>query len=1818
MTGRPFADAVAEYALAGWPCILPVPLKKAPPPEGFTGADGRDTTPEDLVGWVGTHPSHSIALRMPEDIIGIDVDAYAKGQVVKHGDRTLTELEQRLGALPATWSSTARGADAASRIRFYRVPARRYVTKFPDVEIIQRHHRYAVVWPSPHPDAGDIYRWYAPDGRVSEQPPKPIELPLLPEAWVAGLSEGATDAGPAAAAVELGHALLEQLVTDDRPACAEITSAALIAVDELSTADAGSRHDTAIARTHQLVQLAAAGHPGLAAVLPTLTAKWAELTAGEDREDEWSRMLLTSARKAVTAIGPRQVAADPCLLIGAFSVPAPGPADDRRPEPDAPVEPLPDAVEPPRRLHPIEVIGAHLFDPIADLDQPLAEAVLERTWPAVRHAYDSGAWLLRGPDAWEVRSDLAEWAVSLVANLMPRGNPDAEKGSEARSQAERRRRFMSGGPSGAISKKIRAIVTGGVHPCTLKIADLDQEPWLLWAGGAAWDLRASREAPAPAQVDPATPHLHSAGMRPEPRPTPLWDAFTAAVWPDPELRAWALRVLSIAFTGYADRAMPILIGDQGRGKTQVIALLMSVLGSYAHAADPRLLGGADKAHASIVYALMGRRLSFIDEGPRDSRAGKESLKQLTGGGDLTGNQMNRNPVTFTPTHTLVLTSNDEPHLVDPAVRNRVRLIPCEGDPDDVRRTRAAIGHTSAAAWRLEAPGVLAAMMREAALWVADPDSALTAAAPEAYRYRAEEIAADQDTLSSWLEEAVTPDEVGERATVLYANFQQHCLDRGLDRRTTPTITRWGRELTRLGFPAMHTMQGKRRALRIRPLGGWPTPNPMTGSSSDDGLMTGSQPNPSYQETPVNAGPHAPATAGNDGLTGSETSLTHARAHHAHTNQEFQTGLNPSDPSSPEASPPKPHSAQLADKLLEAKAERERLDAEYGIRSQPPAQASKPKRTKVDAAERAAARGAAKAAAKAAKIADAAGPLVELPALVTRDGSVTAITLGQAEELYRAFAMAAELTVDVETTGYPIGHADYALRTIQLGNEHAAVVLDAADPDHRALAGALLDQAQKLHAHSATADLIPLAEVGALVLEQGWARMHDTVIPAKLADPASTGSDPGLKQLAGAVLGDAAVSPAADAARATLFKAGRWLTDTKATTPVERSGWAQVDPRCTTMIRYAASDVLDDAALARRLPPVEPVLLERERLAQRMTARVAHRGLRLDGEHIEQLLDRERAALADAAARLTGFGVGNPGSDQQVGAVAVQLGARLPTTKTGRVSVAAGVLEPYKGVDGPLGDFVRARLDYQKSETALGLILEPYRQLVDRGDGRARPTVYTLGADTGRMSCLQSDALIEMPRDLAKYPDGVPITEVKPGDWVYAFDHHRELVLRRVKWCAQTGVRQTYTITAENSAGHRLTLRATPEHLIRLRNGDWRATENLMHAAGRPHREDGPRLMTMVRRTVDDGYVKFFPHSIARKSAGTTGGGKNREHRWVLEQITGRKISTKVDVNHIDGNRANNHPSNLQELPMHEHRGNRDLAWGVEQAELQLPTGPNDYRVVSVTAALVEPVWDMEVEEVHNFIANGICVHNCVRPNLQQVPREGGYRACITADPGQLLVSADFAGVELRVAAALSGDANLRRLIAEEDAGQGDGVHWAIARLAFGPGATKADRYAVKRGVFGRIYGGGIPAIARGVGVSETVAAAIIDALDAMLPELSAWSQRVRESVKAGQTQFPTYSGRIVHLPAAFPHKAPNYCIQGTAREALVDTLVKWRETKWGQATLLPVHDELVVAVPEDEAEQATQALVECMTNEINGVRIKAEPSRPAFAWQDAV
>jgi DNA polymerase I-like protein with 3'-5' exonuclease and polymerase domains len=243
-------------------------------------------------------------------------------------------------------------------------------------------------------------------------------------------------------------------------------------------------------------------------------------------------------------------------------------------------------------------------------------------------------------------------------------------------------------------------------------------------------------------------------------------------------------------------------------------------------------------------------------------------------------------------------------------------------------------------------------------------------------------------------------------------------------------------------------------------------------------------------------------------------------------------------------------------------------------------------------------------------------------------------------------------------------------------------------------------------------------------------------------------------------------------------------------------------------------------------------------------------------------------------------------------------------------------------------------------------------------------------------------------------------------------------------------------------------------------------------------------------------------------------------------------------------------------------------------------------------------------------------------NLQQVSRQGGMRKCHLADPGCLIVSADFASVEIRVGAALSGDSGMQEMIRLgdqfPDRKKEFDFHWRTAITVWGPEAVKENRYTAKRINFQKMYGGSPKGCAASVGIPLNLAKDVSRAFEALAPGYVLWDQWMRQSVHRGMKSFPTYSGREVWLTGKGEHAAGNAAIQGTAREFLVDAVAKWEKGKWAGHTIVPVHDELIIFdVPEDEAHEATAFLTECMTAELYGVNIVAEANAPSPFWLDA-
>ncbi len=227
---------------------------------------------------------------------------------------------------------------------------------------------------------------------------------------------------------------------------------------------------------------------------------------------------------------------------------------------------------------------------------------------------------------------------------------------------------------------------------------------------------------------------------------------------------------------------------------------------------------------------------------------------------------------------------------------------------------------------------------------------------------------------------------------------------------------------------------------------------------------------------------------------------------------------------------------------------------------------------------------------------------------------------------------------------------------------------------------------------------------------------------------------------------------------------------------------------------------------------------------------------------------------------------------------------------------------------------------------------------------------------------------------------------------------------------------------------------------------------------------------------------------------------------------------------------------------------------------------------------------------------------CSDPNLTQIPKDPRYRSCFGGAPGRVCVVADYSQQELRILAAVSGD----RALADVFRRGGD-LHRTTAAMAFGVAedAVTADQRAAAKALnFGLMYGMGAPGFARATGTTLVQAQETMARYFAAFPRVAAWLAEAEASGRRnGRTQ--TALGRIRVLdPDIGPGLSTlsrNAPIQGAGADMTKLALaeVARRLDRSGgrpdprvapDGLILVVHDELVVEVARDRAEE-TAALV---------------------------
>lgn len=230
--------------------------------------------------------------------------------------------------------------------------------------------------------------------------------------------------------------------------------------------------------------------------------------------------------------------------------------------------------------------------------------------------------------------------------------------------------------------------------------------------------------------------------------------------------------------------------------------------------------------------------------------------------------------------------------------------------------------------------------------------------------------------------------------------------------------------------------------------------------------------------------------------------------------------------------------------------------------------------------------------------------------------------------------------------------------------------------------------------------------------------------------------------------------------------------------------------------------------------------------------------------------------------------------------------------------------------------------------------------------------------------------------------------------------------------------------------------------------------------------------------------------------------------------------------------------------------------------------------------------------------------SCSGPNLQQIPRDRLYRACVRPPSGRCFVKGDYSQIELRVAAEISGDARL--LAAYQD---GQDVHALTAATVLGRenGAVTADdRQSAKAVNFGFVFGMGpatfkkYAAASYGVQLTDEAAVTFRARFFQTYPGLKAWHRQ--QPSKDWDTGEPiaidtrTLAGRRRSGVVKFTEKL-NSPVQGTAADGLKGALALLWETRASCPSAVPVlaiHDEIVVECDVADVATAKAWLVACM------------------------
>ncbi|MEU7726137.1 phage/plasmid primase, P4 family [Streptomyces sp. NPDC040724] len=333
-------------------------------------------------------------------------------------------------------------------------------------------------------------------------------------------------------------------------------------------------------------------------------------------------------------------------------------------------------------------------------------------------------------------------------------------------------------------------LAGALKPISTAARHLDADPYLFNTPGQTVDLEKGQAY----SNDRADLITKVAGAALTGEVNDEWEAFLKRILPDEDVRAFVQRLFGYAMLGkQTEHVMPIFTGTGANGKGTIRDAVMAAFGDYAIEVDPALLmESKHERHGAFKMRLRGARLAFCSETEKGRKFAEATMKRLVGGDPIEANYMHKNPITFDPSHTLIMLTNHLPAVSgdDPAVWRRILVVPFDVVIPEEERDGGLPGRLKAAS------SAILAWVYEG--WTAYREQGLNA--PEAVRVRTEQYREESDALGGFLKDRTIANSHGVvRARELFQAWSDWCRNAGMKPEETGTEVAFANSMKARGF-----------------------------------------------------------------------------------------------------------------------------------------------------------------------------------------------------------------------------------------------------------------------------------------------------------------------------------------------------------------------------------------------------------------------------------------------------------------------------------------------------------------------------------------------------------------------------------------------------------------------------------------------------------------------------------------------------------------------------------------------------------------------------------------------------------------------------------------------------------------------------------------------------------------------------------------------------------------------------------------------------------------------------------------------------------